>query len=267
MMYKSFTDAYYYMLKDFLFESPTLTRVFNERTNQDIIVQFNKSMTFSTLEEAPLLKLRFINVKACKAEAKWFFNGSSDVSLLESQGCNFYRKHHLIKPDGSKTVGHYVGWMLRFGPHGDQITKVINTLLADPTSRRAVINLFDSNDESIMPSCITTIVFNLVNNKLHMNITYRSADFLIGLPNDMLSMYFLGQEIGKSLNAKVASMHVNFANLHIYSSQLGEAKNLYEVSTFMGTPHYMERRVDVDSDTCLSTYAATVPKFNMNPVV
>lgn len=266
MMYKDFTTAYYDMLKKFLFDIDTQQVVYNERTKENTVVRFNESMTVSTKNGAPLLNLRFINLEACWAEAHWFIQGSSDVEELEKNGCNFYRKHYITDPTtGKRTVGKYVGWMLRHGPHGDQFEYAVKEL-KEEGNRRVVINLFDTNTESIMPSCITTIIINRVGKALHMNITYRSTDFLVGFPNDAVTMHALGTLIGVRIGAYVESIHFNFANLHIYGSQVNTARQLYDINTFMGEPHWPDIQAYHWDKTVLKEYSRLVPRLYIDPV-
>lgn len=269
-IYNDFNKAYNEGLKYFRDNLPVLGLSPN-RTKVDSVSIHGAAMSFRTCDgyggyTLPVLFSRYINVIACMAEAKWYFDGSSNVDLLEEQGCNFYRLHHTIDVDGTKTVGNYIGYMLRRGPLGDQIANIISEL-ADPKTRRAVINLFSYdymyNMDTIMPSCITSITIEQCsNNTTHAYLNFRSSDYLVGLPNDVLSMYFLVNLICEAANIpRVSIMTLFFTNVHIYKSQFADALLLIDKARFD------EHIMDDGTNSQLELYKSIVKVKYFDPVV
>lgn len=230
----TFNDAYNKGLRVFR-DGYSKLPVVKNRTGVETLTIVGASMAFRVSDLVlPVLNSRRINIKACKAEADWYFDGCSDVIALEKEGCNFYRKHHIVDLFGGKTVGRYIGWMLRSGPLGDQISKVISEMKANPSSRRLVLSLFNheymSDKDTLMPSCITEIIFNVGESETKLHVIFRSSDYLVGLPNDVLSIYFLAQKICRA--AKVPDVNIMglyFANVHIYKTQFLDAIRLIDL--------------------------------------
>lgn len=213
----------------------------------------------------PVINNRRINIEACEVEAKWFFDGESYLHSLEEAGCNFYRSHYMRDTKGERHVGDYIGYMLRGHRQGDQIESV-KRKLEGHRSRRMVLDLHNGYGEvhSIMPSCITSIILTATSDtEIQAHITYRSCDILVGLPNDMVSMFYLVHLILDKTPYELTTMHIYMADAHIYSSQQDEATVVIakaKEDDYAVVYHN-------DSIQSLMEYKSKVAPYNIYPVV
>lgn len=265
---ETFGREYHELLSRMLDEG--IAAFYDTRTGVKALSVLGDNMRFAVSKHSiPLLGTRLINVTACLAEADWFYQGLSELRPLEAAGCNFYRKHFLTDPDGNRTVGNYIGYALRKGRFGDQIHTAVTELRYNELSRRNVMVLHDTETNSIMPSCISTVSLYRKALEVHVHVHYRSCDVLVGLPNDVLSMYFLGQMIATEANPnfEVTSMSVSFANAHIYETQLEVAEGLVHAwNSYSWTASRPDVDVSIDLHG-LVEYKATTPVNNLSPVV
>jgi thymidylate synthase len=70
----------------------------------------------------------------------------------------------------------------------DQVRNVVEMLTRQPSSRRAVIQLFNAEDISRRHReipCTTTLQFLVRDGRVHMITTMRSNDAFVGLPHDV----------------------------------------------------------------------------------
>jgi thymidylate synthase len=101
-----------------------------------------------------------------------------------------------------------------------QIRNVIALLKESPTSRRAVVQIFDRSDHEKprfkdIP-CTCTMQFLLRDGLLHMVVSMRSNDAYVGLPHDVFAFTMLQEMVARSLNAEPGKYLHNAGSLHVY---------------------------------------------------
>jgi thymidylate synthase len=83
---------------------------------------------------------------------------------------------------------------------------VIELLGNRPTSRRAVIQIFNAEDIAAIHReipCTTTLQFFVRNERLDMVTTMRSNDAYLGLPHDVFCFTMLQEIIARSLGREI----------------------------------------------------------------
>jgi thymidylate synthase len=101
-----------------------------------------------------------------------------------------------------------------------QWSLVSNLLKSDPSTRRAVINLYDA-DEDLQPdaadvACASTLQFFVREGKLHLTTYMRSNDAIWGLPYDCFIMTMLQESLAKQLGYPLGEYVHYAASLHVY---------------------------------------------------
>ncbi len=101
--------------------------------------------------------------------------------------------------DDAKTrvgVKYTYGQRLRSWFGCDQIEQVIDKLLADLNSARAVMSLWDvSNDANDSPPCLNHIWVRIIDNELSLTATFRSNDMFSAWPANAMGLVALQQHI------------------------------------------------------------------------
>jgi thymidylate synthase len=118
-----------------------------------------------------------------------------------------------------------------FGPADDQVKNVIALLTERPTSRRAVIQIFDKADIAAHHTevpCTTTLQFFVRDERLDMVVTMRSNDAYFGLPHDVFCFTMIQEIIARSLGRDVGIYRHFAGSLHIYKDRWVDAQHFVD---------------------------------------
>lgn len=156
-------------------------------------------------------------------ELFWYLSKANGLEFMEYYLPGIYANE---SDDGISVKSGY-GERL-FGHNGhNQIQNIISLLRAKPTSRRAVIQLFDASDLSgdfkSIP-CTCTLQFIIRNGKLNMLVNMRSNDAYLGLPHDVFTFTMLQEIVARSVNVDVGIYMHCASSLHLYEKDHSKAK-------------------------------------------
>lgn len=138
------------------------------------------------------------------------------------------------KPIVKMRSGALVGQRYFQGQYGPrlryQLPKIIHELKRDPTSRRAIMNLWDPNTDfdkrySDRP-CVSQIQFLIRNGLLEMFVTMRSNDVWTGLAYDVFQMGQIQAAVSNVLGIHWGVYHHRAISLHIYESDIDKLTSM-----------------------------------------
>lgn len=158
------------------------------------------------------------HIFSCLGELSWYLSGSNKVKFI-----SYYIPKYKEESEDKVTVHGAYG--PRLYPEGriDQITNIIEILKAKPTTRRAVIQLFESGDiinrKKDVP-CTCTLHFLLRKNRLHAVVNVRSNDAFKGLPHDIFAFTMLQEIIARSVGVDIGEYIHQVGSLHLYDNDL-----------------------------------------------
>ena len=147
-------------------------------------------------------------------ELLWYLSRSNDLAFIE-----FYLKQYREESDDGQTV--YSGYGPRLFNMRDahnQIANIIALLKAKPSSRRAVIQIFDSADiaaDHKEVPCTCTLQFLLRHDRLHMFTSMRSNDAFLGLPHDVFALTMIQEILARSLSVEPGTYSHAVGSLHL----------------------------------------------------
>lgn len=150
---------------------------------------------------------------SCLGEFLWYVSCSNESEQME-----YYlsRYKDFAEPDG--TVWGAYGPRI-FGGERSQYEIVLETLRGKPTSRQAVIQLFDRVDieekHEDVP-CTCTLQFLQREGVLHMVVHMRSNDAYWGLPHDIFAFTMIQEIVANELGYKLGSYKHLVGSLHLY---------------------------------------------------
>jgi thymidylate synthase len=185
-------------------------------------------------------------------ELLWYLSKKNDLAFIEY----YLPKYRSDSEDG---ISIYGGYGPRFFDQRseNQIHNIINLLKSKPSTRRAVMQIFNAEDISNISlkerPCTCTIQFLLRNNKLNMYTTMRSNDAYYGLPHDIFSFTMLQEIIAKSLDVGLGQYFHMIGSLHLYDSKFLKAQS-YLDEGWQDTV-YMPQMPDGDPWESLTTLA------------
>lgn len=128
-------------------------------------------------------------------------------------------------------------WPTSSGKSLDQMRRAVSELRANPTSRRAIIQIWDpqfdlATKPRATPSGHCFFYFSIRDSALNLTVTSRSIDAWNGALPNMLTLVAVQQEVADRLNLPVGSYSHFIISYHIYVRDIPNA-----VSAFQAGPH------------------------------
>lgn len=192
------------------------------------------------------------------AEVVWILSGLGDIEWIAH-----YNKQMREYNDGGKNNHGAYGIRLRrydvsdgFGQQCpvDQIKEVVRKLKVDPTTRQAVITLWDprlDNQPSKDIPCNNWVGYTLRNGKLDQTVTIRSNDLVWGTPHNAVQFTYLQALVAGELNMDMGRFEYVVNNLHFY-------KNMYPAA--LGAVEEMAARTPAIGAEKMSTFFTILDK-------
>lgn len=165
-------------------------------------------------------------------ETMWVLSGNSDVSDLS----DYLPRATDFADDGVHWRGAY-GPRLRgvTVPGKDPLLEVIRMLKESPSTRRAVISIYDTELDCGVTSkdipCNDTLHFMSHEGQLDLHIFTRSNDLIWGWSGiNTFEWSVLLEIVATYAGLGVGSLHFSISNLHLYSHHLAKAQKIVEAN-------------------------------------
>ncbi len=186
----------------------------------------------------PLLTSKKMSLEFIAGELRWFLNGDTRPSTLNSKIWDDWAYEDSIGPMYGSIWRDY---KLPNGESVDQIEGLINNLRNNPNSRRHVITTLHLGavpDESMSPQenvkqgrgalypCHgLTVQCNVRDGKyLDLIMFQRSADTALGVPYNIASYALLTHILANETGLEAGVLKIVFGDLHIYENHLENIK-------------------------------------------
>lgn len=201
--------------------------IYNKRTGKECLTISN--FTFVYNENIPVLTTKSVAVNSAIAEIIGYLRGYTDASEFDRIGTKtwYMNANHtqswLDNPirSGINDMGKVYGAVAKDFNGVDLIRKVTDNLSKHEDGRGEIITFWNPADfnKGCLRPCLMQHHFTIINNKLYLTSYQRSGDVPLGIPFNMVQVWFLlklmchvtGLEFGK------ATHHV--VNAHIYADQ------------------------------------------------
>lgn len=173
-----------------------------------------------------LVPHRLPNVAAQIAETAWVLAGRDDITWL---------KHYLPRATDFSDDG--LTWRAAYGPRlRSQLDYVVDLLKADPTSRQAVISLWDpfvDSEPGKDIACNNWLHFLSRNDELHLQVGIRSNDIIWGWSGiNAFEWSTLLEVVAYLTGLKVGKLHFSVSSEHIYEQHWDRARQIVEAPSF-----------------------------------
>ena len=168
-------------------------------------------------------------------ESLWMLAGAEDVAFLAQYNSNIAR----YSDDGVIFHGAY-GHRWRYHFEKDQLIEIIAMLRADPTTRRAVLAMWDPmrdlGTQSLDLPCNLLCMFRVVRDTLTMTITNRSNDLVWGaFGANAVHFSILHELIARAVGIPQGQMYQFTNNLHIYEQHWPMMESPYALEDYPPT--------------------------------
>jgi thymidylate synthase len=214
-------------------------RVFGDQTRYDLRDGF------------PAVTTKRLAWKAVVGELLWFLEGSTDERRLaeltfrkdrgeitekktvwtdnaDNQGVALGYQNDVTR----KELGPIYGYQWRnFGGSGyDQVLEVINAIKKDSNSRRLIITAWNPADlhKMALPPCHAMIQFGVIDGRLNLHLTQRSADSFLGVPFNIASYALMTHIFARECGLEVGEFVHTTVDTHIYHNHFEQVREQLE---------------------------------------
>ena len=173
----------------------------------------------------PILQGRKMNYKAPLGEFAACIRGPRNVEDFKKFGCNYW--DYLGDRDGKINLDYGNTWFE--GGLRNQLDDVIYQLKNFPTSRRIIIDSWRPERLHLLdlPCChfVYQWYVNPNTGELDMIIYQRSADVMLGLPNDIVFMAAFNTLLAKEVDLYPRKLIFMIGDAHIYAKHIDNTYN------------------------------------------
>lgn len=198
-----------------------------DRTGVGTLSVFGRQLRFNLAEGFPLVTTKKVHLKSIIHELLWFLKGETNVRYLHDHNVTIWDEW----ADENGELGSVYGkqWRRWQGPQGapvDQISRLVETIRKNPTSRRMVVIAYNPGDlpEVAPPACHTMFQVYVNGDKMSLQLYQRSADLMLGVPFNIASYSLLLMMLAQVTGYTAHEFVHTFGDVHIYSNHIEGAK-------------------------------------------
>ncbi|WP_226921476.1 thymidylate synthase [Georgenia subflava] len=192
-----------------------------DRTGTGTRSVFGHQMRFDLSEGFPLVTTKRVHLKSVVGELLWFLRGDSNVRWLQENGIRIWNEWADADGELGPVYGvQWRSWPTPDGGHVDQLQQVLDTLRANPDSRRIIVsawNVAELDQMALMP-CHAFFQFYVADGRLSCQLYQRSADLFLGVPFNIASYALLTHMVAQQVGLDVGDFVWTGGDCHIYDN-------------------------------------------------
>ncbi len=227
----------------------------SDRTGVGTLSAFGAMVRFDLSQSVPILTTKRVYWKTAVKEMLWFLTGRTNLQSLLQQNVRIWTDWPLDKY--RKATGEAIGqeeferriladdafavrwgelgpvygkqWRRWAGPDGreyDQIATLIETLRANPSSRRMLFHAWNvaELDQMALPPCHMVYQYHVANGRLSCLLFQRSADLVLGAPFNWVGGSALQLMLAQQCNLAPGELVWVGGDVHVYLSHLEQVQ-------------------------------------------
>lgn len=215
-----------------------------DRTGTGTTSVFGRQIRHDLSKGFPLLTTKKLHFKSIANELIWFLSGDTNVQWLNENGVTIWNEWATDEGELGPVYGkQWTAWPTKEGGTINQIDYVVNTLRANPNSRRILFHGWNPEylpDESLsprenakqgrmaLPPCHLLYQFYVADNKLSSQLYIRSSDSFLGLPYNIASLALLTHMLAQQCDLVPHEIVVSIGDLHAYSNHMNQIRTQLE---------------------------------------
>ena len=218
----------------------------DDRTGTGTRSVFGHQMRFALKDGFPLLTTKKVALRLIIHELLWFLSGSTNVKYLRDNNVHIWDEWADENGELGPVYGsQWRSWPAPDGSTIDQISRVVRSIVANPSSRRHIVSAWNVAEVESMalPPCHTMFQFYVAEGKLSCQLYQRSADMFLGVPFNIASYALLTMMIAQVNGLATGDFVHTFGDAHLYDDHIEQA------------------------DTQLSREPRPLPSLKLNPEV
>lgn len=217
MLAKKTLDDLLLAVFSMLLKSPNLVKATKGKFKEEVGVLIELQNPLARLSRSETRGKAFSPL----GEFLWYMAGSDELDFIR----HYVPAYKKESRDGFTVIGAYGPRLIGQG----QLEKVIAHLSGQPTTRKAVIQLFGYEDildpkDKISPPCTCSFQFLLRDGKLGLIVSMRSNDAYLGLSHDIFCFTMIQEFVARCLGVEVGTYKHFVGSLHLYEKNFDEAK-------------------------------------------
>ena len=198
-----------------------------DRTGTGTKSIFGYQMRFDLSKGFPCVTTKKLHMKSIIHELLWFLKGDTNIKYLKENGVRIWDEWADENGDLGNVYGYqWRSWPTPDGEHIDQIKNVIDTLKANPNSRRIIVSAWNVGEikKMALPPCHAFFQFYVAQGKLSCQLYQRSADIFLGVPFNIASYALLTMMMAQVCDLKLGDFVHTLGDAHIYSNHFDQTK-------------------------------------------
>ena len=230
-----------------------------DRTGTGTRSVFGRQLRFDLTQGFPLITTKRVHFKSVAVELLWFLRGDSNIHWMQNQGVSIWDE--WADPNGELGPVYGVQWRSWPAPndqHIDQIAAVMDSLKADPYSRRHIVSAWNVAEipGMALPPCHTLFQFHIEPtpsgpDRLSCQLYQRSADLFLGVPFNIGAYSLLTEMIAHQLGLAAGEFIWTGGDCHIYDNHIDQVREQILRAPFPSPRLSFRRRPDTLFDyTC-----------------
>jgi thymidylate synthase len=198
----------------------------DDRTGTGTISVFGYQARYDLSEGFPAITTKKLHFRSIIGELLWFLSGNTNINSLHEYGVSIWDEWADEDGDLGPIYGYqWRSWPTADGRHVDQITKVLEQIKSNPSSRRHIVSGWNVGEieKMALPPCHTLFQFYVVDGRLSCQLYQRSADIFLGVPFNIASYSLLTMMIAQVVGLKPGDFVHTLGDAHLYLNHLEQA--------------------------------------------
>ncbi len=210
-----------------------------DRTGTGTRSVFGYEMRFDLRKGFPLVTTKRLHVKSIIHEMLWFIAGDTNVKYLQNNGVSIWDEWADENGDLGPIYGaQWRRWMTEDGRSIDQLAEVLDLIRRTPESRRLIVASWNPGDlkKMALSPCHCMYQFKVINGKISLLLTQRSADVFLGVPFNIASYALLLMMVAEQTGLVAHELVWHGGDVHIYKNHFKQVE-----TQLQRTPHPLPR--------------------------
>lgn len=198
----------------------------DDRTGTGTRSIFGHQLRFDLTAGFPLVTTKKVAFRLIAHELLWFLSGSTNIRYLKDHDVHIWDE--WADEDGELGPVYGSQWRSWPAPDGrriDQISRVMESILRNPSSRRHIVSAWNvaEVDRMALPPCHTLFQFYVADGRLSCQLYQRSADLFLGVPFNIASYALLTLMVAQVCDLAPGEFVHTFGDAHLYDNHVRQA--------------------------------------------
>ena len=199
-----------------------------DRTRTGTLSVFGVHARYDLAAGFPLVTTKKIHLRSIIFELLWFLRGETNIGYLKRNKVSIWNEW----ADESGELGPVYGsqwrhWKGSDGQEVDQISRLVEQLRKNPTSRRHILTAWNPAeiDRMALPPCHAFVQFYAADGRLSSSLYQRSGDIFLGVPFNIASYALLTMMMAQVCGFVPGEFVHTIGDAHLYLNHVDQARD------------------------------------------